>query len=176
MMTIAEACSKLEHDYVFKVWKQENTESYLAHVFIDTQYRGMIIDIGYCNPDQTITTFRITEKQVIVSKPEEVLKQNDAPILPLSKEEVITTLAQALETAEHCQKTKYPKSTPIKKFIVLQHLPIGQGYNITYDSQTKETVNKKICAKTGATLEEHALTRRTKTLCNWIKDCNSYWL
>lgn len=156
MMTIAEAFSKLESDYVFKVWKQENKDSYLAHVFMDTQYRGMIIDVGFCNPDQTITTFRITEKQVSVSKPEEVLKQNDTPILPLDKKEVIITLAQALETAENCQKTKYPKNTPIKKFIVLQHLPIGQVYNITHVSQTMETLNMKISAKTGEILEEQA--------------------
>ncbi|MBW3022928.1 hypothetical protein KY308_02405, partial [Candidatus Woesearchaeota archaeon] len=43
---------------------------------------------------------------------------------------------------------KYKTHIPIKRIAILQHLPIGQVWNITYVTQSFNTLNIKINAET----------------------------
>lgn len=156
-LAIKDALTKLHQDEAFKTWQQENNDAYLAHIFIDMDKGNISFQIGYAHSNETITTFTITENSIQKSEPQQVLKHPDSKILKLDIEKVITTVPEALDAAEKCQKENYPKHLPIKKFIILQHLEHGQVYNITYVSQTMDTLNIKVNAETG-TIVDHKTT------------------
>ena len=164
MTTMQEAFNKLKQDKVFQVWKEENKDSYLAHVFFETSNGDITYQVGYCNPDQTITTFIVTPDKISVTKPQEALKRPDTKIKSLTLEEVKTTLGEALETATSCQQEHYPNHKPLKKFIILQNLDQGQVYNITYVTQSMDTLNIKISAKDNSVVEHN-----TTQLVNFTK-------
>ncbi len=136
----------LESSKEFKGFKSKNKDAFLTHVFymLDEANRNCV-QIGYYNPKKDkITTF-IMEGDCITKTPEaEVFKEQETVIKPLDMSKAKIEMSEAVEIAEKLQRDKYPADQPIKKIAILQHLPIGQVWNITFVTATFKTLNIKI--------------------------------
>ena len=68
------------------------------------------------------------------------------------------TLDESLDKTEKLQKEKYPKESTMKRIIILQNLEnFGNVWNITYFTQSFNTLNIKIKTDSGK-IVEHKLT------------------
>jgi hypothetical protein len=145
----------LQENPEFKKWKQLHNKSYLSHIFSSGQEEYMI---GFADTSgERITTFTVRQNSVTMSGAEEAFKKPETKILPLALTKVSVSLDDALKKAIHMQQEKYKGHSIIKKIVILQHLPVGQVYNITFVTNTFHTLNIKIDAA-NARVHEHKLT------------------
>lgn len=156
-MKIRKLIKKLEDSKEFKDWKKENNASSLVHVFkMFDEANKDEWQIGFYNPDDKIITFIIGKDSIQILPESEIFKKPDAKIFKLNIEDVKVELIEALEKAKNFQEKDYPQEKPMKEIVILQKLDIGQVYNITFVTQTFNTLNIKIDAKTGE-IKSHKL-------------------
>ena len=141
---------KLESSEVFKNWRSENEDGHLAHVFIlFDELNKDDWQIGYYSPKHhKITTFVVGEN-ITQNPAEEVFKDEESVVQELNVEKCKLDVESALKKAEDLQKEKYKTQIPAKKIVILQHLDVGQVWNITYITQSMQTLNIKIDSETG---------------------------
>jgi len=155
-----ESVKKLEDSKEFKDFKKQNKEAYLAHVFYMLDEANQdIVQIGYYNKSKDrITTF-IVEGDNITKNPEaEVFKEQEIMMKPIDLSKVKINVNEAVDIAEKLQKDKYKQEIPVKKIAILQHLPLGQVWNITFVTQTFKTLNIKIDSGTKKIVSEKLLS------------------
>jgi len=155
-----EAVKKLENSPEFKKYKKENQGAFLTHVFymLDEANKNAV-QVGYYNKDKDrITTFIVEGKSIIKNPEAEVFKEQETVMNPLDLSKVKIGVDDAVEIAENLQKEKYKENIPFKKIAILQHLPVGQVWNITFVTQTFKTLNIKVDAKTGEIASEKLLS------------------
>jgi hypothetical protein len=157
-MKIKELLTYVESQKDFTDWKSKNPQAQLVHVFIllDPSVKKQY-DIGYYNPKtKKMVSFTITEDkgELKIREDEEILKDPEHKILPLSLEDISVELESALETAVKLQKEKYKKDDALKHVLILQRLQIGQVWNITFITKQFNTLNIKIDSKTGKAVDE----------------------
>ncbi|MFC1728012.1 hypothetical protein ACFLZ7_00940 [Nanoarchaeota archaeon] len=147
---LKESLDKLENSDVFKSWKSENEKAHLSHVFVLLdELNKSECQIGYYNPDtEKITTFVVGD-EIIQNPAEEVFKEQKNIVKEVKLDKVKTDVEDALKTADDLQKEKYKTEIPIKRIIILQNLEVGQVWNITYVTQSMQTLNIKIDSETG---------------------------
>lgn len=141
---------KLENSEIFKSWKAENEKSHLAHVFVllDEANKGEW-QIGYYNNNTAkITTFVVGE-EIIQNPAEDVFKEQKTIVKKIDLEKVKTSLKEAVTIADNLQQEKYKPHRPVKKIIILQNLEVGQVWNITYITDSMQTLNIKVDSETG---------------------------
>jgi len=148
---ITKDIEKLENNEKFKEWKTTHPDSYLAHFF--KMFGKDEPQLGYYNKDGTITTFIIADEITILPEAK-VLQEHKQKLEPLETDKIKLSLDDAMQKAEDIQKKEYPQDTPIKKFAIIQHLEIGQVFNITFLTQTFNTLNIKIDSETGEIKEK----------------------
>ena len=149
-MKIKELIEKLESSKEFKEWKKENYASSLVHVFkMFDEANKDDWQIGFYNPDDTITTFIIGKEGIQILPEAEIFKKPDAKIMKLSVEDIKVELDEAIGDARKFQEKEYPNEKPTKEIVILQKLDRGLVYNITFVTQAFNTLNIKIDAKTG---------------------------
>jgi len=145
-----EKIKELEASSEFQKYKNKNQDIFLAHVFymIDEVNKD-IVQVGYYNKKtEKIVTF-VMEKGKICTNPEEqVFKEQKTVINPIELSRVKINIEEALKIAEELRNEKYKDQLPIKRIAILQHLPLGQVWNITYVTQAFKTLNIKIDSKT----------------------------
>ena len=145
---------RLESSDVFNEWKKENPNTYLTHAFImlDPNIKKEW-QIGYYNEEtDKITTFNVNDK--ITKNPEAEAFKKEGAINELDIEKIKISFDKVLETADIIQKQKYSRCNPTNKIIILQNLN-KQVWNITYVSNTMETLNIKVDAETGEVISDN---------------------
>jgi len=146
----------LEGSKKFIEFKKENKDAYLVHVFfLLDEINKDIVQIGYFNKaTNKITTF-IVEKNSITRNPEaDVLKEQETVIKEIDISRVKIELENAIKIADKIHDKKYSKIGVFKKIAILQHLPIGQVWNVTYVLADLKTLNIKIDSENGRVLQE----------------------
>lgn len=159
-MELKEVVKKLESSKEFKEWKKDNESSYLAHIFkmIDKP-NEKVWQVGYYDKDKdTITTFTIGDGFITKNPESEIFKKEETKIPELALSKVHKGIEDALGIANTFQGDKYPKEKPIKIIVILQNLPIGQVYNVTFVTQTFNTLNIKINAADGKILKHQLIS------------------
>ncbi len=152
-----QAFAKLSGEAAFISWKDKNEGSFPAYAFAmaDGRLPGEW-QLGYYVPgSDKIITF-IVGDAITIGQEAEAFK--DSEVLKLDLEKVRITAETALSLAETLQKEKYPAHLPSKKIIILQSLPIGQVWNITYVTQTFNTLNIKLDSGNGEVLKDELLS------------------
>jgi hypothetical protein len=158
-MRIKKVVEELTNSEEFKSWREDNKESYLAHLFrmMDEPNEG-IWQIGYYNPkDDKITTFIMENEGVKVVPPSDVFKKPNAELEALDMEAVIVDWMTALENASEFREEEYKNEWPVKSFFILQKLPEGIVYNLTLVTKTFNTLNLKVSGVSGEIIG-HKLT------------------
>ena len=155
-----ELIKKLENSPEFKKYKKENPDAFLTHVFymLDEANKNAV-QVGYYNKDRDrITTFVIEGKSIIKNPEAEVFKEQETVMNPLDISKVKIGISEAVEIAENLQKKKYKENIPFKKIAILQHLPVGQVWNITFVTQTFKTLNIKVDASTKKVVSDRLIS------------------
>ena len=153
-MKIKELIKTLEESKEFKDWKKDNKDSYFVHIFVmDSQSK----QIGYYNPKNNKITSFIIEKPIKIMPEEDPFKKEKTKIKQLDIEKVKLDYDKALETAKSFQKEKFSEHKPIKTIAILQNLLNKNLWNITFVTQSLNTLNIKIDAATKKIIE-HKLT------------------
>jgi len=148
---------KLEASPDFTEWKKDHPEFYLTHAIIILGDPEEYWQIGYYSKDlDKIVSFTIKD-EIEIAPESDVFKQ-DKGIEELKMDSVDVEFKDAVEKAKDFQKNKYPAMSPLKQIVLLQHLNVGQIWNITYVTASFNTLNIKIHAKKGKILEDKIIT------------------
>lgn len=153
-MKIKELLKTLEQSKEFKDWKKLNKDSYFVHIFIMSEQGNQI---GYYNPKNNKITSFIIEEQIKIMPEEEPFKKEKTKIKPLDIEKVKIDYDKALETANNLQKEKFSEHKPVKTIAILQNIENKDLWNITFITQSFNTLNIKVDAATNKIIE-HKLT------------------
>lgn len=150
-MDIHEALGKLTTDLKFKDWQKDNPECFLAHGFmmLDDANKDQW-QIGFFDPKTGKMKTFVVGKTIEHMEEQEILKQGELVKLELSNVKIGPD--EAMEKAQECFN-KY-KQIPLKKFFILQQVDGRTVYNVTFFTQAFNTVNIKIDAADGTTVEE----------------------
>lgn len=148
-MKFKEAVEKIEKSDTFNKWKEAHPKCYLVHGFIMMSKEvAEEWQIGYYDPDKkTITSFTAEDK--VKKNPESEVFNESGTVPALSLDKVKISLEEAMQKAESVQKEFYRSHLPLKKIFIVQNLDVGQVWNITYVTQTFNTLNIKVDSTTG---------------------------
>lgn len=146
---------KLGKSKTFQEWQENNKKCYLSHVFIMLGDKEDL-QVGYYNKEKDKITSFIIDEKIEVSQESDVFKKDRKIVEKLDINKVKIDFEDALQIANKFQRENYSKEIPIKKIIVLQNLEIGQVWNITYISNSFNTLNIKIDSETGK-IKSHEL-------------------
>lgn len=158
MKTFKKCLDELKNSKEFKNWKKKNPKTFLSYGFIiipkETCWKA-----GFYHPGKDVITSFIINDKIKIEQEEQIFKPEKMHVNKLDIKKIKTNHKQALKTAEKLQKQKYKNHNPIKTILILQNLEKqGTIWNITYITQTLETLNIKISAQTGKILE-HKLVK-----------------
>ena len=146
-MKVMDVVKKLEKSSKFK---ELNKKSYLAHLFkMMDDLNKDIWQIGYYNEDGTITTFIIEKKDIKIVPEQEVFQKTKRKVKKLDIDKVKIDLDKALDIVKDLQQKKFSGNTPLKIMVVLQNIANHIVYNITYITNSFNTLNMKIDAING---------------------------
>jgi len=143
----------------FKSWREEHKNFHLAHFFKDCSKEE--IEVGYTNND-ILAIFTLSSRGIRFSEEDEILKEDNLKINMLDIAKVKLDFEQAIEIARKINKEKYNNIQSIKEIVILQNIEAGQVYNITFITNSFETINIKIDAETGKVLKEEKVSFLTK--------------
>ncbi len=155
-----EAIKRLENSPEFVEYKKDNPDAFLVHVFymLDEANKNAIQIGYYSKASDKITTF-IIDKESITKNPEaEVFKEQETIMNPINIDGVKIGVDEALKIAEELQKEKYKEHSPVKQIAILQHLPVGQVWNVTFVTRAFKTLNVKIDSNTGKVVSDKLLS------------------
>jgi hypothetical protein len=157
-MEVIKLVSMLRKRPEFKRWHEHNKDADLVHIFLMVEPgKPIMFDIGFLDKDKKIMTSFLVDKDmnsIETSESKEIFSQDPQKIKPLEEDRVKILFDQALETASKLQKDKYKQHIPMKEIVILQNLEVGQVWNITYVTQSFETLNIKVDAETGKVVED----------------------
>ena len=148
-MTFNENISRLKESKIFLEWQKEHVDAYLTHCFF---MKDKMVEpewqIGYYNPGtDLISTFVIGEKIIMNPDSEALKKEGMVDKLDISK--VKKDYVDAFELANKVQVEEFKTHTPMKKIFILQNIEGKQIWNVTYVTNTFNTLNIKIDSETG---------------------------
>lgn len=152
-MEISHVLDRLKESEAFKEW--DSTGYYLAHFFKmmdDANINSW--QVGYFNPEsENMVTFIIDGNDVSLISDAEVFKKPDTSIKELDLDSIKVGWEACLEKAQNFLKENHPQEQVQKIFFILQSLPMGVVYNITFLTKSFNTINLKVSAETGDTLQ-----------------------
>jgi hypothetical protein len=155
-MKIASVLKEVLKSAVFKTWKKDHKDYFLAHLFkmLDEENAGSW-QVGLCNPESnSIMTFIYDQGEVKTLEESKPFSQPGSKIKELNMEGVAVDFQEALETANKTMKEKHSKELTLKRFFILQNIEGHQLYNITYFTQTFKTINIRVSAEDGKILKD----------------------
>ncbi|MBI4145167.1 PepSY domain-containing protein [Candidatus Woesearchaeota archaeon] len=153
-MELKDVLRTLEQSKEYSAWRKEHAKSFLAHAFLLLDEANKDTwQLGYYNPEDTITTFVVSAKYVEIIPDQEILRSDNA-ILELKPEDVVIGHESALKTAKEQHVLQHPREIPLKTFFIIQNNEGKAIYNITYFFQSMKTLNLKIDAKDGKLLSQ----------------------
>lgn len=157
-MDLKLALTKLEESTDFKKWKQKNKNTYFSYAFKIPQEMGSNDwQLGfYHKKKDKITTFVIAGDNIKIRPEEEVFKKEQTKVNEVQLDKVRLTLDNAIAKADNFQQKNFPKDKSIKTIAILQNISgIGNVWNITYVTESFNTLNMKIDAEKGRVLEHN---------------------
>ena len=149
---------KLEDNSKFKSWKKNNKNSYFSYAFkIPQEMKEDEWQLGFYNKkNDKIFTFVVKGSNIEMKPEEDVFKKEDMKVNEVQLSKVKLTFDNALSKANEFQEKNFPKDKSVKTIAIMQNLPeLGNIWNITYVTETFNTLNMKIDASTGKVLENN---------------------
>jgi uncharacterized membrane protein YkoI len=158
-MQIKKIYKQLISNPEFKSWKKENKSYYLTHFFkMFDKVNKNVWQIGfYDEKTDKITVFILEKDDLKISTEHEIFKKENHKVRELNLNKVKIDVEKALQIAINKQEKDYNNQDPTNLILILQNLDIGQLYNITFVTQSFNTLNIKIDADNG-TILEHSLS------------------
>lgn len=149
-MDIHKALADLTRHHAFKEWHNEHKDYFLAHAFVMLDEANKNTwQIGFYNEkEQRMISFILQDQDVGKTDTQEVLK-TEGDISPLQVEHIKLTVEDALAKAKEVYQEHYKNELPIKQFFIIQNTEGHHMFNITYFTQSFNTINIKIDAETG---------------------------
>jgi hypothetical protein len=155
-MNLNESFQKLKKNNVFSKWSKENKDSYLAHIFkMYDEANKDILQFGFYNKNDTITTFIMEGDNINEIPPQEVFKKGKEKLAKLYIDKVKIEFDDAMKIADDFHKEKYSQHLVLKKFAILQIINKVVLFNITFVTQTFNTLNIRIDAINSKIIQHH---------------------
>ncbi|MBD3259883.1 hypothetical protein GF371_04615 [Candidatus Woesearchaeota archaeon] len=135
---------------------------YLAHFFVmlDSKFQKLSNwQIGFYNKkEDLVIVFELTQDSSIKMTESKPLKLKEQHIVEeLSLNEVKINFETALENLKKIMNEKYPGNFPMKTMVLLQEKEKIPIWNLTVVTNTYNTLNVKLDAKTGKVID-HSLS------------------
>ena len=156
-MDLKSALKSLENNANFKKWHNKNKSTYFSYAFKIPQEMPSQWQLGfYEKKKDKITTFVVDDGSISIRPAEEVFKKEETKINEIDIKKIKITFDNALEKAGEFQSKNFPKNKTIKTIAILQNIPeLGSIWNITYITESFNTLNMKIDASTGNLIEHN---------------------
>ena len=157
-MDLKTALKSLENNADFKRWHTKNKHTYFSYAFkIPQEMRQDEWQFGFYNSDNDkITTFVVWDNSISIRPEEEVFKKEETKINKIDINKVKLAFDNALQKADEFQSNNFPNNKSVKTIAILQNVPaLGNIWNITYITETFNTLNMKIDASTGKIAEHN---------------------
>ena len=156
-MDLKSAMKKLEGNREFKIWRGKNNSNFFSYAFKILQEMSNEWQIGfYDRKKDRITTFVVGDSSISIRPAEEVFKKEETKINEIDINKVKVSFDNALEKAHKFQTENFSNNKSIKTIAILQNVPsLGNIWNITYITETFNTLNMKIDASTGKIIEHN---------------------
>ena len=157
-MDFKQALKGLESNSKFKSWKKSNKNSYFSYAFkIPQEMKEDEWQLGfYSKKKDKIATFVVKGSNIEMKPEEDVFKKEGMKVNEVQLSKVKLTFDNVLSKANEFQEKNFPKDKSVKTIAIMQNLPeLGNIWNITYVTETFNTLNMKIDAATGKVLENN---------------------
>ena len=158
-MEFTDAYEELLRSSTYREWRLGHESFYLAHFFaeLDPQLRPLNWEIGFYYPDQdAIVTFTVNVG--ILLKPEAQVFREHETVEKLSLSDIQLSSTDALYKARELQMKQYPQHPPARGIIILQHIPLGVVWNVTFITQSFAALNIKVDAENGEITHHNLMT------------------
>jgi len=144
MKEFKEALKVLKDSKEFKEWRENNPETYLSYGMFVVESDDTDWKIGYYHKkDNKVTSFNVG-KEIKIEPEEKILQKEKKTVEKVDVSKVKHDLSDAVTTAVNLQKEEYAAETPKKIIAILQKLGDEQVWNITFFTQSFNTLNFKI--------------------------------
>ena len=124
-------------------------QAYLTSLFVLIDGEHQEWQAAYFDPVSHHTTAFTIGDAVTLIPPSPTFKEPGSAVHALDLTKVARDLPEGLAVAAERQRSAFPTALPSKIIAVLQCLPMGTVYNITYVTTMLSTLNFKIDAQTG---------------------------
>ena len=154
MQEFREALKILEKSKEFKEWKKKNPKAYLSYGFFVVEDVDSRWKIGYYHKKHDrVTSFNIGEK-ITIEPEEELFRKEKKEVGKIELGKIKHDLADAVTIAVNLQKEEFATEDPKKIIAILQKLDKWQVWNITFLTQSFNTLNVKIKSDNGRVVEK----------------------
>ncbi|MFC1741414.1 hypothetical protein ACFL3V_02675 [Nanoarchaeota archaeon] len=157
-MEVIALVGKLRESAKFKEWHSANSSAKFVHIFLMVEPgKDTLYDIGFFDYEKSLMTSFVVDaglKSIEVSESKEVFSEDPQKIKPIDESRVKVHFDDAIKTAAELQASKYKAHTPMKEVVILQNLEVGQVWNITYVTNSFQTLNIKVDAENGKVLDD----------------------
>ena len=157
-MDFKQALRMLEQSKNFRTWHNKNKSTYFSFAFkIPEETGANDWQLGFYNSkSDKITTFVIADGKISIRAEEEVFKREETKVCKIEINKINLTFDNAIAKANEFQSKNFPKDKSIKTIVILQNIPnFGNMWNVTYVTESFNTLNMKIDASTGKIVEHN---------------------
>ena len=157
-MDFKQALRMLEQSKNFRTWHNKNKSTYFSFAFkIPEETGANDWQLGFCNSkNDKVTTFVIADGKISIRAEEEVFKREETKVGEIEINKINLTFGNAIAKANEFQSKNFPKDKSIKTIVILQNIPnFGNMWNITYVTESFNTLNIKIDALNGKIVEHN---------------------
>ena len=154
MLQFKQALKILEKSREFSAWKKKNPESYLSYALYVVADEDTDWKIGFYNKKHDkVTSFNVGKK-ITIEPEEEILRRQKTKVGELKLSKIKHDLSDAVAIANNLQKEEFSAESPLKIIAILQRIAKDQVWNITFLTQTFNTLNFKIKCDNGKVIEK----------------------
>ena len=157
-MDFKPALEKLEQSQSFKTWHNKNKSTYFSFAFkIPEEMNINDWQLGFYNSkNDKITTFMLVDEKITIRPEEDVFKKEETKVNEIEINKIRIACDEAIEKAKEFQAKNFPKDRSIKTIVILQNIvKLGNVWNITYVTESFNTLNMKVDASTGKIVEHN---------------------
>jgi len=144
MQQFKEALKTLEKSRQFQEWKKKNPEAYLSYAMLVLEDKDDGWKIGYYHKKTNKITSFVIGDEIKVEPEDDILQKEEKAVERVDAEKVNHDLSDAITVAYELQQEEFATESPKKIIAVLQTLDNAQVWNITFLTQSYNTLNFKI--------------------------------
>ncbi len=145
---------------VFSEFSEKHPSAYFVHAFyLQDDLNKDSIHLGfYDSEEDRLFTFVYDKEELSIRAEKEIFREESKKLVQVDMSKVALDIDDASRLVDEFQKKQYPNIKPFKKIFILQSLPIGQVWNVTFVLQDFKTLNIKMDSSTGEVLEHNLLS------------------